>query len=127
MVTYRLKASSSIKYKKTVNIVQDNVPYACPNAYIISLAPELSLSTIGELIPIIEIPEDAPCLPLQELAYVLRVAGSMVAQFDPPSGPIKADATTIYKKGKTAWAANQEILYLWGKGPQGSGARGSQS
>ena len=102
MVVYRLKASSSIKYKKTANIVQDDVSHACPNAYIISLAPELSLSTIGELIPMIEIPADAPCLPLQDLAYILRVAGSMVAQFEPPSGPIKANATDIYKKGKMA-------------------------
>ena len=68
MVENRLKASRSIKYKRTENIIHGDVECQTNQAKIVSLAPELSLATIGSVIPVIEMPEGLECPDLKEMA-----------------------------------------------------------
>ena len=108
MVENRLKASVTVKYKKTVNICTYYVQYPTSGATIVSLAPELSLATIGTEIPIIEVPNDFVCPTLQEMAFILTVIGQMVTEQPPPRHAIAdlGDTTNaipnLYNKGHSA-------------------------
>ena len=108
MVVNRLKASSSVVYKKTKNIITDNVNYPTNNAKIVSLAPELSLATIGSTIPVIEMPEGLPYPTLHEMAYVLTQIGHMVMDISVPKhtiqglGDVTKTIPNIYAKGHQA-------------------------
>ena len=108
IVENRLKMSRTVYYKKTVNICTDNVPYPTSNATIVSMAPELSLATIGTEIPVIEVPDDLECPTLQETAFILTVIGQMVTEQPPPRHTIAdlGDTTRtnphIYDKGHAA-------------------------
>ena len=108
MVVNRLKASCTVKFMKTQNICREGVPYPTYNAKIVSLAPELSLSTIGETIPVIEVPRDLPCPSLKELAFLLTQIGHMIMHQAVPTHAIAdlGDTTrtipNIYKKGQAA-------------------------
>ena len=116
MVENRLRASSSIIYKKTRNIVTEDVEYQTHNARIVSMAPELSLATIGETIPIIEVPADLPYPTVKEMAFVLTQIGHMVMHREVPKHTIETmgDKTNaipnIYAKGKRALTFCSEIL-----------------
>ena len=73
-----------------------------------SLAPELSLATIGSTIPVIEMPKGLPCPALHEMAYVLTQIGHMVMDRPVPKHTIEGlgDETktipNIYAKGREA-------------------------
>ena len=108
MVENRLRASVTVKYKKTVNICTDYVQYPTTGATIVSMAPELSLATIGTEIPIIEVPDDVECPTLQEMAFILTVIGQMATEQPPPKHTIAdlGDTTrtipNVYYKGHAA-------------------------
>ena len=75
-----------------------------------SMAPELSLSTIGGTIPVIEVPEDIPMPDIKEVAHLMTLIGHMVAHREVPKETFAGlgDATrsmpNVYKKGKEALA-----------------------
>ena len=62
MAVNRVWASRSIKHKTIKHICTDwqKVPHITNGAKLVSLAPELSLATIGDIIPVIEMPENMP-------------------------------------------------------------------
>ena len=108
MVENRVQASRSIKFKKTRNIMTENVNHPLAGAKIVSLAPELSLATIGTRIPVIEMPTDMPYPTLKDMAFILTLIGQMVINRPVPVHTIvglgddtKAIPNT-YKKGKEA-------------------------
>ena len=108
MVVNRMQASCSVQFKQAKNITTGETDYVTNNANIVSLAPELSLATIGSTIPVIEVPEGMPCPTLQEMAYVLTQIGHMVIHREVPKHTIEGlgdDTRTIpniYLKGKEA-------------------------
>ena len=108
MVVNRLRASRSIIFKKTRNICTENVAYPLSRAKVVSLAPELSLATIGSMIPVIEMPVGMPYPTLREMPYILTLIGHMVMHKFPPTHAIAdlGDTTkaipNIYKKGTSA-------------------------
>ena len=107
MTVNRVRASRSIIFKKTKNIRTDSVPYQT-SSMIVSLAPELSLATIGGSIPVIGMPPNLPYTDLKEVAYVLTLIGHMVAQKAPPTTTIATLGDTtkkipnVYKRGTDA-------------------------
>ena len=86
------------------------MPYQTTGAKIVSLAPELSLATIGYIIPVIEMPQDMPYPTLNDMAYVLTAIGHMVMHREVPRTTIVGlgDQTktvpNIYTKGREAMA-----------------------
>ena len=74
------------------------------------MAPELSLSTIGGTIPVIEVPENIPMPDIHEVAHLMTLIGHMVAHRDVPTETLAelGDATrtvpNVYKRGKEALA-----------------------
>ena len=105
MVQNRLQATRSVKFKRTKNIVTENVDYPTTGAKIVCLAPELSLSVIGTEIPVIEMPVGIPYPTLEELAFIVTTIGSMVMHRPLP-------AHTIDDVGKNA----EEIERAYTKG-----------
>ena len=95
MTVNRVKASRSILFKKTRNINAYDVPH-WTSSRIVSLAPELSLATIGSTIPVIEMPPNLPYPELKEVAVILTMIGHMVATKNPPTTTI----TTLGDKTK---------------------------
>ena len=73
-----------------------------------SLAPELSLTTIGCTIPVIEVPDGLPYPPLHDMAYVLTQIGHMVMDCTVPKhtieglGDVTKSIPNIYTKGRLA-------------------------
>ena len=108
MVVNRLKASSSIKFKHTRHIMTDNVDHPLSGAKIVSLAPDVSLGTIGSTIPVIDMPEDMAYPTLRDMAYVLTQIGHMVMGRKVPTHSIEGlgDEThtisNLYAKGRAA-------------------------
>ena len=119
MVVNRLKASVTVKHKKTVNICTDSVPYPTSGAKIVSMAPELSLAVIGSVLPVIEVPGDLACPTLQEMAGILTLIGHMVAEQTPPTHTIAdlGDTTkaipNIYAKGTKALEYCSSKVHMW--------------
>ena len=85
----------------------------------VSLAPELSLATIGSTIPVIEMPEGLPCPTLHEMACVLTQIGHMVMDRALPTHTIEGlgDETNtiphIYAKGREALIYCAHEAHLW--------------
>ena len=90
-----------------------------------SLAPELSLHTIGSEIPVVQLPQDLPCLSLKELAYLLSVAGNMVAHCSPAMDS-PGETVRAYDKWKKALEFCNQTLAQAGGLAGSSGALGSQ-
>ena len=94
----------------------ENVEYQTHGARIVSMAPELSLATIGETIPIIEVPADLPYPTVKEMAFVLTQIGHMVMHREVPKHTIETMGDTtkaipnVYAKGKRALTLCSEIL-----------------
>ena len=108
VVVNRVMASQSVKFKKTRNIMTENVDHPLSGAKIVSMAPELSLATIGTRIPVIEIPANMPSPTLREMAFILTLIGQMVINRPVPVHTIVGlgDETkripNTYKKGREA-------------------------
>ena len=111
MVENRLKASCSVKYKRTRNIKTDDIP--CISGWevrIVSLAPELSLSTMGSKIPVIEVPEmHYPTL--KETAQFLAMVGQMVADHPAPTHTIRTLGGVTKTIPNTYWKGWQALDY----------------
>ena len=84
MTVNRVKASMPVIFKQTRNINTEEVSHWTPHK-IVSLAPELSLATIGSTIPVIEMPSDMPAPDLKDVAVVLTTIGHMAATRTPPT------------------------------------------
>ena len=117
MVINRLKASCSVKFKKTKNItVWGETEKTTYGAKIVSMAPELSLSTIGGTIPVIEIPDGIPMPETKEVAALMTLIGHMVVHREVPKQTLAGlgDATrsvpNTYRKGKEALAYCANLL-----------------
>ena len=79
MVINRMKASRTVKWRRTKNICkQGETPITTYNAKIVSMAPELSLATIGGWIPVIEVPKDVPMPDIATVAYIMTSIAQMV-------------------------------------------------
>ena len=80
------------------------------------MAPELSLSTIGGTIPVIEVPDGIPMLETKEVASLMTLIGQMVVHREPPKQTLEGlgDATrsvsNTYRKGKEALAYCANLL-----------------
>ena len=108
MVVNRLKASCSVTWERTRNIITEWVPHQAPQAKIVSLAPELSLATVGGIIPVIKMPDNLPYPTIKEMAFILTLVGQMVMNHDVPRHTIEGlgDVTkaipNVYAKGHKA-------------------------
>ena len=108
MVVNRLKASCSVTWERTRNIITEWVAHQAPQAKIVSLAPELSLATVGGVIPVIKMPDNLPYPTIKEMAFILTLVGQMVMSHDVPRHTIEGlgDETkkipNIYYKGHKA-------------------------
>ena len=117
MVINRLQASCSVKFKQTKNITTwGETEITTYGAKIVSMAPELSLSTIGSTIPVIEVPRDIPLPEVKEMAALLTLIGHMVVNREVPQETLAGlgDATrsmpNVYRKGKAALAYCANLL-----------------
>ena len=117
MVINRLRASCSVTFKQTKNITTSGeTEITTYGAKIVSMAPELSLSTIGGTIPVIEVPENIPMPDIHEVAHLMTLIGHMVAHRDVPTETLAelGDATrtvpNVYKRGKEALAYCANLL-----------------
>ena len=116
MVTNRVKASRSIKFKRTKNITTDGVSHPLYNAKTVSMTPELSLSAIGTEIPVIEMPPGMPYPKLIETANIMTLIGQMAMHRPIPRERIKqlGDNTSkipsIYNRGLSALGFCQSIM-----------------
>ena len=117
MVINRLKASCSVTFKRTKNITTwGETEITTYGAKIVSMAPELSLSTIGGTIPVIEVPEDIPMPETKEVAQLMTLIGHMVVHCEVPKQTLEGlgDATrsmpNTYRKGKEALAYCAHLL-----------------
>ena len=117
MVINRLQASCSVKNKKTKNItVWGETTTTTSGAKIVSMAPELSLSTIGSTIPVIEVPRDLPLPEVSEVTALLTLIGHMVVDREVPQetlaglGDTTKSMPTVYRKGKEALAFCANLL-----------------
>ena len=119
MVTNRVMASRSIKFKRTKNKTTDDVSRPMFNAKIVSMAPELSLSAIGTEIPVIEMPPGMPYPKLIETANIMTLIGQMAMHRPIPRERIKqlGDNTSkipsIYNRGLSALGFCQSIMNRW--------------
>ena len=111
MVINRLQASCSVKFKQTKNITTwGETEITTYGAKIVSMAPELSLSSIGGTIPVIEIPEGIPMPETKEVAALMTLIGHMVVHREVPRETLAGlgDATrsmpNTYRNGKEALA-----------------------
>ena len=92
----------------TKNICTEDVPYPTSGAKIVSLAPELSLATIGSTIPVIEVPNGLPYPHLHDIAFILTLIGHMVIECTVPKhtidglGDVTKSIPNIYTKGRRA-------------------------
>ena len=108
MVVNSLKASRSVVHKRTRNTCTEEVPYPTSGAKIVSLAPELSLATIGRTIPVIEVPNGLPFPHLHDIAFILTLIGHMVAECPVPKhtfeglGDVTKAIPNIYARGHQA-------------------------
>ena len=117
MVENRLKASSSVVYKRTRNICTEDIPYPTSNAKIVSLPPELSLATIGSTIPVIEVPDGLPYPSLHDMAYALTQIGHMIMECTMPKhtieglGDVTKSIPNTYTRGRLALAYCSEKVH----------------
>ena len=83
---------------------------------------------IGGSIPVVEVPPGLPCLTLKELAYLLLVAGNMVAHCEVHDVPgfenYNSQYYQTYQKGHDAMHYCSSYLWQEGYNPHSSGARG---
>ena len=111
MVINRMKASRTVKWRQTKNICnQGETPITTYNAKIVSMAPELSLATIGGEILVIEVPKDVPMPDIATVAYIMTSIAQMVIHREAPKetlvglGEKTKTFPNIYKTGKEALA-----------------------
>ena len=91
MVVERACSSATVKWKRTRNIMAENVECPLSQARIVSMAPELSLATIGDTIPVVELPEGAELPTLTQMAFILTQIGNMVCHWYPPPHSIQGN------------------------------------
>ena len=120
MVINRMQASRTVKFKKTQNITKwGETEITTSGAKIVSMAPELSLATIGSTIPVIEVPVDVPMPEVKEVAHIMTLIGQMVVHREAPTQTIVGlgDETravpNTYRTGKEALAyCSQRVRQL---------------